>query len=350
MTRHLFLQPALEDPFYHCGGWQIFNRTAELARSAGRPAEIVTYRLREDGHRFLDDVPVEELAESFVWIYWSTHLQELSERLPESARVVFYAMNTDYGEAAGQVTPMRWPVVALSRYIAADHAFREPGRQVLHLPPALHPDAMAPLGERSERDIDVLCHPRKSPPYLRHELLPALEARDDLTVKVIDSWIPQEEFLALLGRTRVYLYWVHQQIPPLWLLEGFGMQPLEAVACGALPVSNFYGGLGDYLEAPWNCVKIGVHSLDYDVERIARAAKDHQGPNRDAERIRHQYGEEMFERRLALIEDELDLYFRLRRESPAGEFDIQPPVSPLWQRLYGRFVRFRKRLQGVRPR
>src|SRR6185503_6761786 len=104
-------------------------------------------------------------------------------------------------------------------------------------------------------------------------------------------------------RSRVYLYWMHRQVTGV--LEGFGMQPLEAIACGATPVSNLYGGLSDYLEPPWNCRKIGVHSLEYDVLQIRRAVEEHGGGNPDEEKVRSLYGEEAFLDRFPRIEREL---------------------------------------------
>ena len=348
MPKHWFLQPSMEDPFYVCGGWQIFNRACELAGRM-RETELVTYRHREAGHRYLDDVPRAELESGIVWVYWSSHLRELAERLAGCPRVAFYAMNEDYGRHFGQITPPEWPIVALSRFVAAHYALREPWRQILYLGPALHPAA---VNRGGPRDLDVLVHVRKTTPYLRHELIPALEAR--LAVKVLREWVPQEEMLALLNRSRTYLYWVHRQIQGLWIHEGFGMQPLEAIACGAMPVSNAYGGLSDYLEAPWNSRKIGVHSLEYDVLQIERAARGHDGTNPDEERLRRLYGEEEFARRFEAVERELLFYFENRPDAPPQSFDIEPRRPPLHRRpyvwLHRTVRRAYKELKGIRPR
>ena len=348
MTKHWFLQPSMEDPFYTVGGWQIFNRACELAGRM-RETELVTYRHREAGHRYLDDVPRSELNEGIVWVYWSAHVRELAERLAGCRRVVLYGMNEDYGKRFGQVTPPRWPIVALSRFIAAHYAVRDPWRLIHHLGPALHPNA---ANRRGPRDIDVLVHVRKTTSYLRNELIPALEGR--LSVRVLREWVPQEEMLALLNRSRTYLYWVHKQIQGMWIYEGFGMQPLEAIACGATPVANAYGGLSDYLEAPYNSRKIGVHSLEYDVLQIERAAREHDGGNPDEERLRQLYDEERFARVFEAIERDLLFYFERCPPGPPQVFDIEPRRPPLHRRpyvwLHRTMRRFYKEMKGIRPR
>lgn len=346
--KHWFLQPSMEDRFYICGGWQIFNRACDLAGGT-REVELLTYRHREAGHRFLDDVPGSELAAGIVWVYWSSHVRELAERLAACPRVVLYAMNEDYGRHFGQITPPRWPIVALSRFIAAHYALKDPWRLIHYLPPALHPAA---VNHHGPRDLDVLIHVRKTTPYVRNELIPALERR--LATRVLRDWVPQEEFLALLNRSRTYIYWVHRQIQSLWIHEGFGMQPLEAIVCGATPVANAYGGLSDYLEAPYNCRKIGVHSLEYDLLQIERSAREHGGGNPDEERLRHYYGEELFARRFEAVERDLQLYFDSCPSTPPQAFDIEPARPPMHRRpyvwLHRTVRRAYKELRGIRPR
>lgn len=344
--KHWFLSPSLQDPFYVCGGMQIFHRAFELV-SRTREAERITYRHREQGVRYLDDVDPAELEAGVLWVTWQAHVTELARRLARYPRVVLYAQNTDFGPHQGQETPARWPIVCLSRYIAADFSLREPWRLLLDLPPVLHPAARNLHGER---DVDVLVHRRKGNHYLLDELVPALQKR--LRVEVLDRWMPQEELFAWLNRSKVYLYWMHRQATGV--LEGFGMQPLEAAACGAIPISNVYGGLSDYLEPPWNCRKIGVHSLEYDVLQIERAVAGHAGGNPDEERFRGIYGEEAFHARFACVEEELLFYFERCPAGPPQVFAVEPPPPPLLRRPYvwlHRQVRRRyKRMRGILPR
>ena len=132
------------------------------------------------------------------------------------------------------------------------------------------------------------------------------------------------------------------------------MQPLEAIACGALPVANLYGGMGDYLEAPWNCRKIGVHSLEYDLAQIERAVRGHDGSNPDEERVREEYGEVRWTERFLRIEEELLFYYQHLPPGPPEAFRIEPERVVPWRQpkewLYQRVVRTSKRLRGVRPR
>lgn len=344
--KHWFLTPSLQDPFYVCGGWQIFNRAHALA-SGVREAEMLTYRHREEGVRFLDDVDPKELESGLLWVTWQSHVTELAGRLARYPRVVLYAQNQDFGADQGQDTPERWPIVCLSRYIAAHYSVRDPWRQLLYLGPVLHPEAK---NHHLERDIDVLVHRRKGNPYLHHELIPALQKR--LKVEVLDRWISQEDLFALLNRSKTYLYWLHKQ--GTGVLEGFGMQPLEAIACGAIPVSNFYGGLSDYLEAPHNCRKIGVHSVEYDVRQIERAAAEHDGGNPDEDRLRELYGEAAFFERFERVERELLFYFENCPSGAHQDFTLEPPPPPIHRRPYiwlHRQVRRRyKKMRGILPR
>jgi glycosyltransferase involved in cell wall biosynthesis len=346
--KHWFLQPSIFDPFYKCGGWQIFNRMYELVGKV-RNSEIITYRHREKGYRYLDDIPSDELFSGIVWIHWQSHYRELSERLHPDVRIVAYPMNTSYGRRFGEVIPDRWPLVCLSRYIAADYSIKDPWRHISYLGPALNPKAK---NYHLPRDTDVLVHMRKNVPYVRNELVPAL--RTQVKIEVIDSFMPQNEFLARLNRCKVYLYWVHKQLLSIWIHEGFGMQPLEAIACGAFPVSNFYGGLSDYLEAPYNCYKIGVHSLEFDIKQIRKAVEDHKGANPEEERLGHLYGEKMFYERFFHVEENLLFYFAHCPGKPYQKFDIEPYKPSLYKRpynwLYSQWRRTYKEIKGLRPR
>lgn len=337
-VKHFFLQPAMGDDFYASGAWQIFDRMAGLVAGA----EVLTYRRREDGYRFLDDLGRDELAAATVWIYWHSHFPELAERLAGVPRVTVFSQAWDFAPRI----PARWPVVCLSRYLAAEWSLLHPWRLVLFLGAALHPAARN-LG--ASRDLDVVVHRRKGTPYLHRRLVPALAGR--LRVEEITERLPQEDFFALLNRCRVYLYHFHRSI---WgSLEGFGMQPLEAIACGAIPVSNAYGGLADYLEAPVNSRKIATWSLAYDVAQIEQAVREHDGGNPDQAKIRERYGEEAFRTRFAAVERALDHYFTHAAGERPDDFELAAPPPPwhrrAWYALYRGVKGGLKRARGVRP-
>jgi len=80
---------------------EIFNRMHDLVSRVGE-TEMITYRHQENGFRYLDDISADELESGVIWIYWMSHVTELSERLAERKQVVLYAMNVDYGKYHGQ--------------------------------------------------------------------------------------------------------------------------------------------------------------------------------------------------------------------------------------------------------
>lgn len=308
--KHFFLQPSLLDPYYVCGGWQIFNRNFEVVRSV-RPAELITYRHREPGYRYLDDVPVDEFNAGQVWIHWQSHFPELAGRLSSVRPVAAFAQTDDIGRV-----PPGWAVVTLSRYIAAQWSIRQPARHISYLGTTLAPAA---VNLHAERDIDILVHKRKLVPYVMEKLVPALQS--SRVVRVIHDFVSQAEYFSLLNRTKILLYWFHQ--PKFWDgYEGFGMQPLEAISCGAIPLTNFYGGLSDYLMAPFNCRKIGTHSLEYDLLQIDEILREYQGRNPDEERIRAFYAAEAFLERFAAVETSLAHYFTCCPPTPPEKFSL----------------------------
>jgi glycosyltransferase involved in cell wall biosynthesis len=96
-----------------------------------------------------------------------------------------------------------------------------------------------------ERDIDVLVQGRKSSKYLLNRLVPAL--RPHCRVKVLDSYV--EDLVGLFNRSRVYLYDSAEYWAVNGLTEGFGLPPLEALACGCTVFSSVNSALADYLDS-----------------------------------------------------------------------------------------------------
>ncbi|MBD0265096.1 MAG: glycosyltransferase, partial [Tolypothrix sp. Co-bin9] len=154
-----------------------------------------------------------------------------------------------------------------------------------------------------QRDIDVLVQARKSSEYLIKELIPALQKQ--CKVLVVDSYV--EDLAKLFNQAKVYLYdsaeyWAQQGVG-----EGFGMQPLEALACGCQVFSSINGGLSDYLDPGFNCYKIAVYSKQYDVQRILKSLEH---PSYSIpEHILAEYRLENINQRLQVIIDELNDFF-----------------------------------------
>jgi hypothetical protein len=85
-----------------------------------------------------------------------------------------------------------------------------------------------------------------------------------------------EDLAGLFNRSRLYLYDSAEYWAVSGLSEGFGLPPMEAIACGCQVFSSVNGALADYLDPGFNCQKIGVYHSGYDLERIlGTLAKDH---------------------------------------------------------------------------
>ncbi|MGB5898517.1 MAG: glycosyltransferase [Geitlerinemataceae cyanobacterium] len=115
-----------------------------------------------------------------------------------------------------------------------------------------------------EREIDVLVQVRKSSEYLIDRLVPAL--RSHCRVELLDGYI--EDLAGLFNRSKVYLYDSAEYWATSGVTEGFGLPPLEAIACGCQVFSSVNSGLADYLDPGFNCYKIAGYSQEYDVSRI----------------------------------------------------------------------------------
>lgn len=318
MKVHVLL-PGVTAASWRFGGRLIAETFAALL-DRHVPTRVVTYRDREEGFPFLDDVlPDAGPADLFV-VTWGPHVQGLLERL-RGRRVVYYAQSTGWELRL----PAGVPVLCLSRHILAYWMLHAPQNPLYLLGPVLDPGCRD-LG--LERDIDVLFLERKSTAYLRDVLVPALQAR--WNVRVVREFLPRAELIRLYNRSRVYLY---SSAPagsgPGWV-EGFGFQPLEALVCGCAVFSNLHGGLADYLDPEVNAFKIETHSLAWDLERIGTVLRDGFRPEGVAELARF-YSEEAFHERIGRFLPALEAFFTAAATAPA------PPPERSWlRRVLGR--------------
>ena len=76
--------------------------------------------------------------------------------------------------------------------------------------------------------------------------------------------------MALFNRAKVYLYDSAEYWSQYRLTEGFGLPPMEALACGCQVFSSLNHALADYLDPGINCHKIAGYATGYDVQRIAK--------------------------------------------------------------------------------
>jgi glycosyltransferase involved in cell wall biosynthesis len=255
MRKLYFLVPGTSGKFA-CGGLWAELKTLELAKQVCS-AEVVTYRQQEKGKLFLDDLLRQgSLADVIFVISWGFDVAKLAARL-KSYHVIYHAHSAGYGFTL----PASIPIIAVSRDTMGYWGQRSPNAPIYYLPNQIS-DEFENL--HRDRDIDVLVQARKSSTYLMHELIPALQ--DRCRVYVVDSYV--EDLAGLFNRAKVYLYDSAEYWATQGVSEGFGLQPMEAIACGCWVFSSVNGGLSDYLDPGFNCDKIACYSKEYDVQRI----------------------------------------------------------------------------------
>jgi glycosyltransferase involved in cell wall biosynthesis len=290
MRKLYFLLPGTGGKF-SCGGLWVELKTQELANQFCE-AQIVTYRQREANTLFLDDLLKEQNLDEVIFVIsWGFDVSKLSSRL-KSYNVIYHAHSAGYGFKL----PSDIPIIAVSRNTMGYWGQRSPHSLIYYLPNQIN-DGFKNL--HGDRNIDVLIQARKSSQYLLKQLIPALEKK--CQVFLVDSYI--EDLAKLFNRSKVYLYdsaeyWAQQKVS-----EGFGMQPLEALACGCQLFSSVNGGLSDYLDPGFNCYKIAGHSLEYDVERILKAIANYQTSSLSEDFLAEYRTENIIQRFRVILED-----------------------------------------------
>jgi len=146
--------------------------------------------------------------------------------------------------------------------------------------------------------------------------------------EVIDYFVPN--LADLFNRTRIYLYDSAEYWAVQGVSEGFGLQPLEAMACGCRVFSSVNGGLADYLDPGFNCEQIGCYHSGYDIAKILRAL-DAPNPPISSE-LFQEYRAPQVQKKLRNIWQAWDEFFDYQRQHPA---DMAPLTRwHLWsQRL-----------------
>ena len=263
---------------FRCGGLSVALQTARLL-STLRHTEVVTYRERTDRHPFLDDLLRNESGPGpALWIVsWGFDVPRSLERL-RGKNVVYQAHSSGYGFDL----PPGVPVVAVSRNTLGYWADRAPRNPLFLVPNALEPHwinqgarpGSAAQSIRSERPIDVLVQLRKSSPYVLNQLVPALQAQG-LRVEVQSGWV--DDLVELFNCSKVYLYDSAEYWRGRGVSEGFGLPPLEALACGCVVFSSFNHALADMLTPGVTAHQIGQGTLANDQARIVAAVANPDG-------------------------------------------------------------------------
>jgi glycosyltransferase involved in cell wall biosynthesis len=304
MRKLYFLLPGTDSKFA-CGGLFAELKTLNFVQQF-RSAEVVTYRQREKGKLFIDDLLNEQNLDDVIFVIsWGFHIAELAAKLKQY-NVVYHAHSAGYKFSL----PASIPIITVSRNTMGYWGQKSPNSLIYYLPNQISDEF---INLHLERDIDVLVQARKSSEYLMQELIPALQKH--CKVLVVDSYV--EDIAGLFNRAKVYLYdsaeyWAQQGVS-----EGFGLQPMEALACGCQVFSSVNGGLSDYLDPGFNCYKIAGYSLEYDVKRILKVLES---PRAIAlsEEVLSEYRTENILKRFQVILDELDEFFDHKMHHPSN--------------------------------
>jgi glycosyltransferase involved in cell wall biosynthesis len=263
-----FLVPGTTGRF-RCGGLQVELQTARLT-GALRPTELVTYRQRQADVPFLGDLlKGEEAPGQALWIVsWGFDVPKLLRQLA-GRPVAYHAHSSGYGFELPPATP----VLAVSRNTLGYWGDRSPRSPLFLVPNALEPQWLE-RGDRAparRRPIDVLVQRRKCSAYVLHTLVPALRARG-LEVVVQDGWV--DDLVDLFNSAAVVLYDSADYWRGRGVSEGFGLPPLEALACGCVLFSSLNHALADTLDPGRLAHQIGAGTLEADLEAITAAVAE----------------------------------------------------------------------------
>ncbi len=320
-------------------------QTARLV-AALAPTQVVTYRERQADQPFLADLLRAESrggadAADPLWIVsWGFDVPKLLRRLRGRA-VAYHAHSSGYGFDL----PPGVPVLAVSRNTLGYWGDRAPRNPLFLVPNALEPQWLA-RGDRNGaagRPIDVLVQQRKCSTYVLQRLVPALRARG-LRVQVQSGWV--DDLVDLFNSAAVVLYDSADYWRGRGVSEGFGLPPLEAMACGCVVFSSLNHALADGLDPGLVGHQLGLGSLSADVERIAAAVANPSHWQVEATALQQLLGQlaeaslqERWKRALAAINAHWD---RLLIE---GEAPLRSP-SPAQVRL----TLWRQKLARLLPR
>lgn len=294
---------------YASGGLWAELKTLALAQTL-QTATLVTYRQREPEHPFLPELLATVAPNQGIFVVsWGFDVPHLLKKL-RSHHVLYHSHSTGYGFRV----PSAVPILAVSRNSLGYWGQHAPTSPLFHLPNEISPDFCDRLGTR---DIDVLVQTRKTSPYVLQQLVPYLEKRCRVTV--VDSFV--DDLAALFNRSKIYLYdsaayWRNNAVS-----EGFGLPPLEAIACGCDVFVSVNGALADYLDPGFNCQKISCYCAAYDGDRILNAleTRETHGPQiseGDREVLLRPYRAARIRPRLHTILTEINAFFDYQEKYP----------------------------------
>lgn len=224
----------------------------------------VTYQGRHEGVPYLDDILEQTVEDDAIFIvHWGPHIPELLQTLT-GRNVVYVSQSTGYR----WTLPPSVPILCGSRNTLAFWGRFAPNAPLFWLPNVLGDEFE---NRHVDRDIDVLVQRRKSSEYLLSGLVPLLMGH--CSVLLLDTWV--DDLASILNRSKVYLYDSSEYWNRAGVTEGFGLPPLEAMACGCTVFSSVNDALADFLDPGFNCHKLRLYSMEYDVRRVLEAVNQH---------------------------------------------------------------------------
>jgi hypothetical protein len=293
MRKLYFLVPGTTGKFGGGGLWAELN-TCKLAQQFCE-AEIVTYRQRESEQAFLEDILPNSDRQSAIFIIgWGFDVPQILGRL-SGQNVIYHAHSANYGFSL----PAEVPIITVSRNTMGYWGEKAANSLIYYLPNQIS-DEFRNLNQ--PRDIDILVQTRKSSEYLLQQLIPALQSLYRVTI--IGSYVP--DLAGLFNRSKIYLYDSAEYWATAGVTEGFGLPPLEALACGCHVFSSVNHGLADYLDPGFNCQKIAGYSLEFDLQRIQQTL---QLSNSDPGSWLEEYRSDRLISRLQKILSEINQFF-----------------------------------------
>jgi glycosyltransferase involved in cell wall biosynthesis len=312
----LFLLPGTTQKYF-CGGLVAEMRAMKLAQQV-TDAAIVTYRQREPDKLFLPDLLAAGPRSNQIFVVsWGFDVPKLVKQL-QGHHVIYHAHSANYGFSLDS----RVPIVTVSRNTLGYWGQQAPHSLLYYLPNEISPEF---VNRHQNRDIDVLVQVRKTSSYLRKSLIPALNKQCKL--QVLDGFV--EDLAGLFNRSKVYLYDSAEYWAIQGLTEGFGLPPLEAIACGCQVFSSVNHALADYLDPGFNCQKIAVYDTGYDVQRILHSLS--QPPVALPAEFLQAYREELIVQRWQAILLEVNDFFDYQEKHGS---DIQPLTKARIQSLW----------------
>lgn len=276
-SRHwVFLFPELDAKD---GGYlaqvRFASLTQELAgedsQSGIRAVSYATYQSKHDSTPWLDSlltIPPSNDTNTYC-IHYGPHISALLKKL-KGRRVIYFCHSTGWKINL----PSDLPIIAVSRHCMGYWAKRQPSNPLYLLPNIVEDRFKLPtpkhINSSVKRPIDVLVLKRKMSSYLIHDLVPAL-LQQSLNVLIIDDWDTRVE--ERMQQSKIFLYDSSSYWKTHKASEGFGLPPLEAMACGCTIFSSLNDGLSDFLDPLFTCRQLLVSHLDKDVENIVAATK-----------------------------------------------------------------------------